>query len=74
MTIQNILFHKLLKVGISSIQSRYIAYKLELKGVDNITFLDYNKDDEILTINSNTGKYKTKILDVDLPINEIINI
>lgn len=69
MTIQNELYTTILGNGISEIQCRYIAFKLESFGVRKI--LKIQKDKQHYIFKTDVKQYKIEPLDIDIPATPI---
>lgn len=69
MTIQNELYTTILGNGISEIQCRYIAFKLETFGVKKI--LEISKNNDHYIFKTDVKQYKIEPLDIDIPATPI---
>ena len=65
MTIQNSLYSTILNNGISEIQCRYIAFKLETFGVKKI--LEISKNNDHYIFKTDVKNYKIQPLNIDIP-------
>jgi hypothetical protein len=70
--IQNSFFNQLELLNLPSIQRRFISYKLADLG--NKQILKAQLIDNTLSIECEANKYKTELLQIDIPANVIVKI
>ena len=69
---QNKLFYYIISNSeIDDIQSRYIAYKLELNQVGKITLIE-NTEEHKFTFHTDNGSFKVTTVNLPLPISSVI--